>query len=90
MEKTQLEARIARILRILDTQQRLPGYQALKLRLVIPHLKRAIEKVEEGTYGLCDDCTSEIPKERLRVVPGTTRCVECQQRFETSCPNPLS
>lgn len=43
---------------------------------------RALEKIEEGTYGVCDDTGEEIPKGRLEAVPEAIRTVEAQQRFE--------
>ena len=82
MEKVQLEARISKILHILATQLRLPGYRSLKLKRVLPQLVRAIEKIKEESYGFCDDCDLEIPKERLDVIPGAIRCVDCQKKFE--------
>jgi DnaK suppressor protein len=43
---------------------------------------RALQKVEEGTYGVCDDTGEEIPRGRLEAVPEAIRTVEAQQRFE--------
>ena len=43
---------------------------------------RALEKIEEGTYGVCDDTGEEIPKGRLEAVPEAIRTVEAQQSFE--------
>ena len=43
---------------------------------------RALQKVEEGTYGVCDDTGEEIPRGRLEAVPEAVRTVEAQQRFE--------
>jgi DnaK suppressor protein len=45
-------------------------------------IERALEKIEEGTYGVCDDTGEEIPKGRLEAVPEALRTVEAQQRFE--------
>lgn len=44
----------------------------------------ALNKLEAGDYGTCDICQEEINKERLELIPYTTRCVECnrvQQRY---------
>lgn len=38
---------------------------------------RALAKVEEGTYGICDRCGSLIPEERLEARPWSVRCVRC-------------
>ena len=43
---------------------------------------RALEKIEEGTYGICDDTGEPIPKGRLEAVPEAIRTVEAQQRYE--------
>lgn len=45
-------------------------------------VERALEKIEEGSYGVCDDTGEEIPKGRLEAVPEAIRTVEAQQRFE--------
>jgi DnaK suppressor protein len=43
---------------------------------------RALQKIEEGSYGVCDDTDEEIPRGRLEAVPEAIRTVEAQQRFE--------
>jgi DnaK suppressor protein len=43
---------------------------------------RALQKIEEGTYGLSDDSGESIPRGRLEAVPEALRTVEEQQRFE--------
>jgi len=43
---------------------------------------RALQKIEEGTYGLSDDSGEPIPRGRLEAIPEATRTVEEQQRFE--------
>ena len=45
-------------------------------------VERALQKVEEGTYGVCDDTGEEIPSGRLEAVPEAIRTVEAQQRYE--------
>lgn len=48
----------------------------------LEYVDRALEKIEEGSYGLCDDTGEEIAKGRLEAVPEAIRTVEAQQRFE--------
>ena len=43
---------------------------------------RALEKIEDGTYGLSDESGEPIPRGRLEAVPEALRTVEEQQRFE--------
>jgi len=38
---------------------------------------RALEKLDDGTYGLCDRCGLSIPDERLDARPWSVRCVRC-------------
>ncbi len=45
-------------------------------------VQRALQKIEEGTYGICDDTGEQIPRGRLEAVPEAIRTIEAQQRFE--------
>jgi len=45
-------------------------------------LDDAIKKIEEGTFGVCEECKSFITKTRLKVVPFARLCVKCQERKE--------
>ncbi|WP_354697932.1 TraR/DksA C4-type zinc finger protein [Paraconexibacter sp. AEG42_29] len=40
-------------------------------------VKRALVKLEEGTYGVCDSCGEAIPTARLRFAPASVTCVSC-------------
>jgi RNA polymerase-binding protein DksA len=40
-------------------------------------IQAALGRIEEGSYGVCDSCSEEIGKERLKAVPEATRCVDC-------------
>ena len=45
-------------------------------------LDDALKKMEEGTFGICEECKSLITKTRLNVVPFTRLCVKCQEKKE--------
>ena len=45
-------------------------------------VERALQKIEEGTYGICDDTGEPIPRGRLEAVPEAIYTVEAQQRRE--------
>jgi DnaK suppressor protein len=45
-------------------------------------VESALNRLENGTYGICDDCGTSIKVERLRVLPFTTYCVQCQKKRE--------
>ncbi|CAL9401892.1 RNA polymerase-binding transcription factor DksA [Nocardiopsis dassonvillei] len=44
--------------------------------------ERAIERIDAGTYGVCDVCGRPIGKARLQAFPRATLCVTCKQREE--------
>ncbi|MCA9026272.1 MAG: TraR/DksA C4-type zinc finger protein [Planctomycetaceae bacterium] len=47
-------------------------------------IERAIEAIREGRYGKCELCGRSIPITRLRALPYTPSCVECQRKQEES------
>lgn len=42
----------------------------------------ALTKIEDGTYGACDNCGEDIPLGRLKVMPFATHCVGCLEKVE--------
>ncbi len=44
----------------------------------VEDIDRAIEKLNDGTYGVCEQCYAKIPKERLRALPYAALCVQCK------------
>ena len=46
-------------------------------------IDQALERIEEGTYGICESCEGEITAERLKAMPFTRLCVQCQSERET-------
>jgi DnaK suppressor protein len=48
----------------------------------IDQIDQALAKIEEGTYGTCEDCGDQIAFERLEALPFATLCVECKKRRE--------
>ena len=49
----------------------------------LEQIEKALEKLEKGTYGICEDCNSPISVERLRALPFATQCIECKRISET-------
>lgn len=45
-------------------------------------IERAIELIRDGRYGTCEHCNHSIPIQRLRAVPTTFLCVDCQRELE--------
>jgi len=42
----------------------------------------ALERIDNGTFGICEECGGEIGIERLKARPVTTLCIECKNRQE--------
>ena len=42
----------------------------------------ALKALDDGSYGLCDECGCAIPFERLKIEPQTQHCVACKSRWE--------
>ena len=53
-----------------------------KESLILRQVERALEKIDEGTYGLCDISGKDIPVRRLEAIPYATMTVESQEKFE--------
>ncbi|MFF2993965.1 TraR/DksA C4-type zinc finger protein [Streptomyces sp. NPDC057950] len=55
---------------------------AANAREMLVQTERALEKLDAGTYGLCENCGDPIGKARMQAFPRATLCVECKQKQE--------
>lgn len=46
-------------------------------------IERALLRLKQGTYGLCEACATKIPVTRLNVLPYSTLCIKCQREAES-------
>ena len=51
-------------------------------RELLYELQDALKKIEDGNFGICEDCQISITKNRLRAVPYARLCVKCQEKRE--------
>ena len=49
---------------------------------LIKKIRDALERIEDGTYGICEACGKEISIERLKARPVTNKCIECKTMEE--------
>lgn len=49
---------------------------------LIKKIKKALERIENGTFGRCEVCEEDISIKRLKARPVTTQCIECKTREE--------
>lgn len=48
----------------------------------LTQIETSLERIEEGTYGQCEECGAKIPKARLNAIPYATLCVRCAEQQE--------
>ena len=49
---------------------------------ILAAIDAALARMEDGTYGICQNCGKPISPERLEAIPWATRCIDCQRREE--------
>jgi len=49
----------------------------------LTQIEKALAKINQGSYGLCEYCQTKIPVARLNALPYSTTCVDCQREMET-------
>jgi RNA polymerase-binding transcription factor DksA len=60
----------------LENQDALGGIEYSGLQ-EIKQIKEALERIANGTYGVCAECGTDIDPKRLRALPNATRCISC-------------
>jgi DnaK suppressor protein len=54
---------------------------------LLRHVKAALLRVHDGSFGTCTDCESAISPKRLAAVPWATRCIKCQDIADRDGPD---
>ena len=70
-DRAALEADRNFMLRIRDREHKL-----------IKKIKKALERIENGTFGICESCGEDISIARLKARPVTSQCIECKSKEE--------
>jgi len=71
MDRASLASDVGFALRIKNREAKLIG-----------KIRDALDRLEEGTFGICEACGEEIPLKRLMARPVTTLCIECKREQE--------
>lgn len=53
-------------------------------RKLMVKIKEALERIENGTFGICEKCGEKISEKRLRARPMATLCIDCKHEQEAS------
>jgi len=51
---------------------------------VLDEIAEALNRINQGSYGKCEECGSPIPKARLQALPYTRHCVNCARKVQQS------
>jgi len=51
-------------------------------RQLLLDIDECLRKIQEGTYGICEECGEEISSKRLNVIPTATLCIDCKENKE--------
>ena len=70
-DRASLEADRNFMLRIRDRESKL-----------IKKIKKALERIENETFGICEKCGEDISLKRLKARPVTTQCIDCKTKEE--------
>jgi DnaK suppressor protein len=70
-DRATLESERNFMLRIRDRESKL-----------IKKIKKALARIENGTFGICETCEEDISIERLKARPVTTQCIDCKTKEE--------
>jgi len=49
---------------------------------IVAEIDEALERIEKGIYGICEECEEEISEGRLKAAPETTLCIDCKKEQE--------
>ncbi len=70
-DRASLEADRNFMLRIRDREHKL-----------IKKIKKALERIDNGTFGICEMCGEDITMDRIKARPVTTQCIDCKTKEE--------
>ena len=71
-DRASLEADRIFMLRIRDRENKL-----------IKKIRKALDRIEDDTYTICEKCGEDISFDRLKARPVTTQCIDCKTKEET-------
>lgn len=72
-DRASLESERNFMLRIRDRENKL-----------IKKIRKALNRIERGTFGVCEECGENISIKRLKARPVTTQCIDCKTKEEAS------
>jgi len=65
-----------------DQSQKIHYSRLGNVREIIRKIETALERLDSGDYGVCEECGEEIGLERLKIIPYALYCRDCQEARE--------
>ena len=56
----------------------------------LKQIDEALERIEDGTYGICEECGSKISAKRLKIMPFARYCVPCKDKIEKNAKHRIN
>ena len=66
----------------INTDSNLEYSISLKQRIEYQKIEKALKKIENGSYGICEECEEPINLERLKAKPHASLCISCRELSE--------
>ena len=57
---------------------------------LLKHVEDALGRIEDGEFGICEECGRSIGMKRLDAVPWTPNCRDCQEEVESEAGSPFA
>lgn len=51
-------------------------------RMLLDKIQKALVRLDDGTFGVCEECSEKISRKRLEARPETTLCIRCKEEQE--------
>ncbi|MCZ0771632.1 RNA polymerase-binding protein DksA [Campylobacter hepaticus] len=67
---------------VIETGSQIDFTISTNLKKELLEIKNSLEKIKNGTYGICESCDDEIDTKRLKVKPHARYCITCRQIAE--------
>jgi len=55
----------------------------VSIHATLEQIDTALNRIEAGTYGVCQECGNSIKQERLEAIPFTAHCIDCARNLQT-------
>jgi len=86
-ERTQSDSQDSEISYISDLDHEVDEGVNVQHVLELRGIEAALQRIQAGHYGICQDCGAPIDINRLSAYPAARRCIDCKQEFEHASAN---